>query len=761
MASEDLCLAPPPSCAATEASTRPRPRACPGSSVRAACAEESGGEDSILPRADSASALHSLVSTGQAAASPRAVSHFTFALSPGKGPQPSLDRLPSFLVYPEAHTTSDVSEAAAPSVQENVARASRVVSPPQTLSSCRLVYDAASARPHTSRPARGLGTSPQTPEESPLRLPDSGRRLPVSSQACDGPVKMGNPDGTSETTDQANCVNCVTGRGPGGVTSTPQTAQGQFVSPAPPPSPEQVERFPLDAEVTPKYPQLGLVSGPHPGMIGSGWQQRRRVSRKKEGSQKPATRGMSQARATTPIQMVDKSGNDDSDQKGARDVPSHGPASSHDAAALPSTLGVSCPFEVPLAEVFMQGVIGKGATSSVYRAEWRGSPVACKIVSLPVGGSAASRAPQIRQVIQDFRQELGVMSRLKHRNLVGLKGAGTRNPPLFMLTELCAGGSLFDLLHKGVKKVNPAEEATAEEGTPSSTGTQPASSLQDPKDEPYRAAVASMLECLTSQASPGANEHAAPSEDAGGGFWAFLGRLAPFAAKKETSPAQRPFRAPGASTAPSSHGTEDILFSRGSAVPLSWKLRAQIALDLAEGCRYLHSVNLVHRDIKSLNVLLTEANVDGVNADEKPLAKLADFGCTVLTPGGLGAVGGTTGGPSVPAAGWAGTVLWMAPEVLAKQGCTDKSDVYSFAIVLYELLSNRIPFQELQGTPAYERLPELIPCGLRPNISSNALPRDLPQGLRNLMESCWRKDPANRPPFTHIVKALEIIIEEL
>lgn len=72
----------------------------------------------------------------------------------------------------------------------------------------------------------------------------------------------------------------------------------------------------------------------------------------------------------------------------------------------------------------------------------------------------------------------------------------------------------------------------------------------------------------------------------------------------------------------------------------------------------------------------------------------------------------------------------MAPETLSKEGCNEKSDVYSFGIVLYELLTNRIPFQELQGTPYYEQLPTLIPEGLRPNLGPRALPPDAPSQMR-------------------------------
>ncbi|KEP63893.1 UNVERIFIED_CONTAM: Tyrosine kinase-like (TKL) protein [Hammondia hammondi] len=643
------------------------------------------------------------------------------------------DRLSSHPAYPEARLVSDSGETRLLS-----AHGCSVVSAPGTLSNCRVVSDVGSS-------LRRASPSRRTEDLKALR--DCGEwhasAPPARIGGEEAVKKMCEPD--SPETEQSNSVTRVSS----GRTQSLENFQKPPVEHALSPVVDQkVDNAPTLSKGHRLFPPF--AAGPQPnGVAGPAWQQRRRVSKKKVHLNQ-RVEGMSLPRLEA---STEKNRNNSSVQKEEKNAQSQRLVSGQGPAS-PWVLRPCPPCEVTLAEVSMNGLIGKGATSSVYRATWRDCEVACKIVAFPVGGSPASRAPQIRQLIHDFRKELVVISRLSHPNLVGLRGAGTRNPPLFMLTELCAGGSLFDLLHKGSKKRVTGEE-TSSASRPQASESVQVATRQDPRDDPYRAAVASMLE-KRAGAETRLDESTAESvSEESGGFWSFLGKFSLFPRKEPRVPTPPSFFLP-----PKTPSDEDILFSRGPAVSLNWKLRAQIALDLARGCRYLHSVNVVHRDIKSLNVLLTNDCSEGLNSGTKPIAKLADFGCAIFADGGPGSSTGAPG-QSAGAAGWAGTVLWMAPEALAKQSCTEKADVYSFAIVLYELLSNRIPFEELQGTPAYKKLPELIPCGLRPNTSPHALPRDLPEGLRDLMESCWRQEPANRPPFTHIVKALEIIIDGL
>lgn len=107
------------------------------------------------------------------------------------------------------------------------------------------------------------------------------------------------------------------------------------------------------------------------------------------------------------------------------------------------------------------------------------------------------------------------------------------------------------------------------------------------------------------------------------------------------------------------------------SLPLDLVLR--LALDIAHGMQYLHARGILHRDLKSENLLL----------DEDMCVKVADFGISCLE---------TQCGS---AKGFTGTYRWMAPEMIKEKHHTKKVDVYSFGIVMWELLTALIPFDDM------------------------------------------------------------------
>ncbi|CAG08651.1 unnamed protein product, partial [Tetraodon nigroviridis] len=109
--------------------------------------------------------------------------------------------------------------------------------------------------------------------------------------------------------------------------------------------------------------------------------------------------------------------------------------------------------------------------------------------------------------------------------------------------------------------------------------------------------------------------------------------------------------------------------------PLSWKQRCSIAEGTANGLDYLHSNHHVHRDVKSANILL----------DEKRVAKISDFGLTRASPKGTST--------TMMTERIVGTCAYMAPEALRGQ-VTPKSDIFSFGVVLLEILSGLPPADE-------------------------------------------------------------------
>ena len=84
----------------------------------------------------------------------------------------------------------------------------------------------------------------------------------------------------------------------------------------------------------------------------------------------------------------------------------------------------------------------------------------------------------------------------------------------------------------------------------------------------------------------------------------------------------------------------------------------------------------------------------------------------------------------------------------------EKADVYSFAIVAWELYTRRVPYRELNLSPS-ALVVKVVRDGLRPD-----LPKHCPRKVKNLLRACWHKDPAKRPPFTEILKMIEDMMQD-
>ncbi len=113
---------------------------------------------------------------------------------------------------------------------------------------------------------------------------------------------------------------------------------------------------------------------------------------------------------------------------------------------------------------------------------------------------------------------------------------------------------------------------------------------------------------------------------------------------------------------------------KDSSQALPWSQRLRLLRDIALGLSVLHAHELLHRDLKSLNILL--------DADGR--AKLCDFGLSTLKS-------------QAKETRDVGTLLWNAPEVLQGKAATPASDLYSFAIICWEVAARRIPYQTLPG----------------------------------------------------------------
>ncbi|KAK2077996.1 hypothetical protein QBZ16_003864 [Prototheca wickerhamii] len=181
---------------------------------------------------------------------------------------------------------------------------------------------------------------------------------------------------------------------------------------------------------------------------------------------------------------------------------------------------------------------------------------------------------------------------------------------------------------------------------------------------------------------------------------------------------------------------------QAAARVLDWHRRLNIALDSAKGMLHLHSHRgpIIHRDLKSPNLL--------INKDWR--AKVTDFNLSRLSD--------TT---SVASSMVANNPRWHAPEVIHSQNYTKASDVYAFGLILWELLTWKLPFAEL--TP-FQIILTVAERGERPHVPEN--PADYAGGdfygserYVALMRACWAQTPAERPGFDQVIVILREIVE--
>jgi serine/threonine protein kinase len=176
-----------------------------------------------------------------------------------------------------------------------------------------------------------------------------------------------------------------------------------------------------------------------------------------------------------------------------------------------------------------------------------------------------------------------------------------------------------------------------------------------------------------------------------------------------------------------------------SSAPMTTDTRMSFALDVARGMSYLHGLlpPIIHRDLKSLN-LLVAAGPPG----HPPTVKLTDFGLARSKQTMMGETAKMT---------QVGTPYWTAPEIFDDATYNESADVYSFAMVLYEIWSRKLPWQGLQ--PVQVAL-KVVNERARPPVPVEMDTEEC-FGISALMSECWGHDPSRRPSFEDCVLRLE------
>ncbi|CAB4296097.1 unnamed protein product [Prunus armeniaca] len=246
--------------------------------------------------------------------------------------------------------------------------------------------------------------------------------------------------------------------------------------------------------------------------------------------------------------------------------------------------------------------IASGLYGDLFQGSFCGQAVAIKVLNME----------HLNETMREFTQEVYIMRKVRHKNVVQLIGACTKPPMLCIVTEFLSGGSMYDFVHK-------------------QTGA------------------------------------------------------------------------------------------------LSLQSLLRVAIDVSRGMNYLHQNNIIHRDLKAANLLM----------DDNGVVKVADFG--------IARVQAQSGVMTAET----GTYRWMAPEVIEHKPYDHKADVFSFGVVLWELLTGKLPYENL--TPLQAAV-GVVQKGLRPTI-----PRHTNPMLMELMERCWQQEPSLRPEFSEIVKMLQHI----
>ncbi|OGT07786.1 MAG: hypothetical protein A2X78_02935 [Gammaproteobacteria bacterium GWE2_37_16] len=181
-------------------------------------------------------------------------------------------------------------------------------------------------------------------------------------------------------------------------------------------------------------------------------------------------------------------------------------------------------------------------------------------------------------------------------------------------------------------------------------------------------------------------------------------------------------------------GSLDV-FLRKNGKSLDLKQKLQIIMGIAQGLNYLHTRHVVHRDIKSLNILIFPGLVPKII--DFGFAHYFVFGNKELTPEELRV----------------GSTHWVAPEILKGDKVEPYAcDVYAFGIVMWEIISCLLPYQDIPP----RQIQNHVMQGGRP-----AIPDSVPTELAKIITSCWSGNPKERPRMNEVIRVIARVLEEI
>ena len=180
---------------------------------------------------------------------------------------------------------------------------------------------------------------------------------------------------------------------------------------------------------------------------------------------------------------------------------------------------------------------------------------------------------------------------------------------------------------------------------------------------------------------------------------------------------------------------------------MKWEHKLKLVYGISQACLYLHEKGVIHRDLKSANVLL-----DGT-VPTSMIPKVCDFGLAKTTGNQVGEMTQMVGTP-----------LWMAPEVMTGAHYGKECDVYSFAIIMYEVLVEKKPYFDKKEAGKTVHFQVANNSDFRPTIPQEIIEnhQDLPLQTHQsqmeyieMMKRGWKHQPEERPKFEEISEKLE------
>jgi len=176
--------------------------------------------------------------------------------------------------------------------------------------------------------------------------------------------------------------------------------------------------------------------------------------------------------------------------------------------------------------------------------------------------------------------------------------------------------------------------------------------------------------------------------------------------------------------------------------------KINIALQVASAIQYIHDSGLVYRDLKPQNIGITDCDVKGF-----PTVKLFDFGLCRVLPVAADS-DGQRDEDATFLMSMAGSRRYMSPEILRHDKYNAKADVYSWAMVLYEMLSMSKPYLNYS---AEQHKACVCEYGLRPNLSDLHIPKD----LKLILHNSWHQSISERYNMRSIRSDLNRVSESI